>query len=130
MSRPPELWAFILANTFLFLIGSILMLLSFYAYYKSPKKLSYRYSTIGFVFIVLGGLVEPVYQLGVRGDYHLYGDELLILQSSEGVLLALGLSLLFYAIIHHDPSTSPTVDDRSTSIDTNLYDFDENRHDH
>ncbi len=130
MSRPPELWAFILANMFLFLISSVLLLLSFYAYYQNPRKSSYRYSTIGFAFIVLGGLVEPVYQLGIRSDYILTGNELLITQSCEGVLLALGLGLLFYAITHHDTDRSTTVDDSTTSLSTNLYELDESRHKH
>lgn len=106
------------------------MLLSFYAYYQNPRKTSYRVSTIGFAFIVLGGLVEPVYQLVVRVDYNMSGTELLITQSCEGVLLALGLGLLFYAITHHDSERSTTGEDSTTSLDPNLYEFDESRYKH
>ena len=127
MARPLELWAFIFANTLLFVMSSLLMTLSFIAYYQNPKMKSYLLSTIGFGFIVLGGLVDPVYRLGIRGEYFLNGTERLLLQSSEGVLLSIGLGLLFYAIMRHDVRSSPT--DGHDSMDTTIYGFDEQRHD-
>ena len=127
MARPLELWAFIFANTLLFLISMLLMSLSFIAYYQNPRVKSYKYSTIGFGFIVLGGLVDPVYRLGIRGEYYLNGTGRLLLQSSEGVLLSIGLGLLFYAIMRHD--VRPSSMDGSDSMDTNIYGFDEQRDD-
>ncbi len=127
MARPLELWAFIFANTLLFLMGSLLMTLSFIAYYQNPRVKSYKISTIGFGFIVLGGLVDPVYRLGIRGEYFLNGTERLLLQSSEGVLLSVGLGLLFYAIVRHDVRSSPT--NGRDSMDTDIYGFEEHRHD-
>ena len=111
MDKPPELWAFILANTGVFIVSSVLTAITYLAYRQSRGRTSYRGATIGFGFIVLGGLVEPLYQLGVKGDYLLDGTELLLLQTGEGILITLGLRLLFYAIIHHDSQSSGAVTD-------------------
>lgn len=127
MARPPELWVFILANMLLFIMSSILMTLSFLAYYQNPRSASYRYSTIGFGLIVLGGLIDPVYRLFFRSDYHLNATERLLLQSGEGLLLAGGLGLLFYAITRHESNSSPT-DGYSTPFETNFSEFDEQRY--
>lgn len=127
MTRPPELWAFILANALLFLTGCLLMALSFFAYYQHPRESSYRYSTIGFAFIVLGGLISPVYRLGIRSDYHLNASQRLLLQSGEGILLAVGLGLLFYAITRHGAG-SPPVDERNAG-DTDSNGADNHWHD-
>ena len=121
MDKSPELWACILANTVLFLIASVLTALSYLAYRRSDGQSSYRFATIGFGFVVLGGLVEPVYLFGVRGDYNLQETELLALQAGEGVLIALGLGLLFYAITRHNPTLSPT----NNSTDELVYDLDD-----
>ena len=108
MSKPPELWAFIIANTGIFLAGGVLTGLSYLAYRQNRRQASYRFATVGFGLVVLGGLVEPAYQLGIRGDYHLDGNEMLLLQSGEGAIIAMGLGLLFYAILRQD--VSPTSD--------------------
>ena len=113
MVKPPELWAFILANTLLFLISSVLAGLSYLAYRHSGGRQSYRNAAVGFGFVVFGGLVEPAYQLGVedvKNGYALSGNELLLLQAGEGILIATGLGLLFYAITRHD-DRSPEKDD-------------------
>lgn len=127
MARSPELWTFILSNALLFVSGSILLALSLLAYYQNPHTTSYRYSTLGFGFIVLGGLASPVYRLLIRRDYHLNAHQRLLLQSGENILLAVGLGLLFYAITRHNPR-SPNRDEYE-SIETNLYEFDEHRYD-
>lgn len=127
MARPPELWAFVLANTGLFLISSVLTTLSYVAYRQSGGKTSYALAVFGFGFIVLGGLVEPTYQLIVRGDYHLTGTELLWLQAGETVLIAVGLGLLFYAITHHRPGSSSAGEARARMTDQSLYDSDYQR---
>lgn len=106
MANPPEIWAFVLANTLLFLISSVLGILSYVAYRQSDGQRSYLLAAIGFGFVVFGGLVEPVYQLVVRGDSSIDGTELLWLQTGEGVLIAIGLGLLFYAITHHESGSS------------------------
>ncbi|MFC6824105.1 hypothetical protein [Halopelagius fulvigenes] len=107
MSKPPELWAFVIANTGLFVASGVLTALSYVAYRQSGGDSSYRTAALGFGFVVLGGLVEPVYQLGVKGgDYSLTGSELLVLQSGEGALITLGLGLLFWAIVNHPGSAS------------------------
>ena len=108
MSEPPEVWAFTIANLGLFIVSSVLTILSYVAYHQSDGRRSYLLSTIGFVFVVLGGLIEPIYQLMVRGDPNLNGTELLWLQSGEGLLIAIGLGLLFYAITHHESEPTPT----------------------
>lgn len=106
MSEPPELWAFVIANTGLFIASGVLTALSYVAYRQSGGDSSYRAATVGFGFVVLGGLVEPVYQLGVKGEYSLTGSELLVLQSGEGALITLGLGLLFWAIVNHRPESA------------------------
>lgn len=108
MDRPPELWAFVLANTGLFLVSSMLTVLTYVAYRQSDGRTSFLTAAIGFGLVVLGGLVEPLYQLVVRGDNIIDGTELLWLQAGEGLFIAGGLGLLFYAITcHRTGSSSP-----------------------
>jgi len=111
MSRPPELWAFVIANTLLFIVSGVLALLSYIAYRQSDRQTSYLVAAVGFGIVVLGGLVEPVYQLVVRGDYNLNGTELLWLQAGEGLLIAGGLGLTFYAITRHGSQGVSTDED-------------------
>lgn len=107
MARP-ELWAFVLANTGLFIVSSVLTGLSYLAYRRDGRS-TYKFATIGFGFVVLGGLVEPLYQLGVRGDYNIAGNELLFLQTAEALLIASGLGILFYAITHYTANGERTT---------------------
>lgn len=111
MSKPPELWAFILANTGLFVISSVLTVLTYLVYRQKHGETSYLLATIGFGFVVLGGLVEPGYQLVVWGDRSLNYTELLWLQAGEGLLIASGLGLLFYSITHYDTGASSTEEE-------------------
>lgn len=104
MAEPPELWTFAVANLITFGFGATLTSLSYYAYRSSNRTPSYLLSTVGFGLLTVGGMAEPVYQLGLKGDYHLSGRELLALQTAEGLLIAIGLGLLFYSIYVHDPS--------------------------
>lgn len=101
MSDPPELWTFIVANV----IGSVLALLittlSFLAYRANDHSPSFRSATIGFGFLTLGTLVEPMYQLVWRGDYNITGRELLGIQSAEAIFWGLGFAVLFYSIYIH-----------------------------
>lgn len=118
MAENPELWAFVLANIGLFVISSVLAGVSYVAHRQSDGQGSYRIAAVGFGFVSLGGLVEPVYQLLVRdgSTVTVTGTELLWLQTGEGVLIAGGLGLLFYAITHHD-SGSPSVEKRTYTFD-------------
>lgn len=105
MAEPPEFWAFLLANLVLGLFGGVLTALSFTAYRRNGKT-SFRNATLGFAFVTLGGSVEPIYQLPVKGSYELGGREMLALQSVEGILIGLGLALLFFSIYAYErPST-------------------------
>ena len=122
MSEPPEVWAFALANLGLFVVSSVLTGLSCVAYRRSDGRRSYLLSTVGFVCVVLGGLVEPVYQFVVRGDSNLNATELLWLQAGEGILIAVGLALLFYAITHHESEPSPT---RETAFEFDPHELDD-----
>lgn len=107
MAEPPELWTFLLANLFVFAFGATLTTLSYYAYRTNDRRPSYRLSTIGFGILTLGGVFEPLYQLGYKGDYNISGRELLALQTMEGAFLAIGLGLLFSSIyIHRSGSRS------------------------
>lgn len=109
MAEPLEFWVFALANLFVFGFGSILTVLSYLAYRSRSGAPSFRNATLGFGIITIGGLVEPVYQLGVRGDYHLTGREMLAMQAIEGGLMAIGLGLLFYAIAGYQRSSPPST---------------------
>ncbi|MFB6310977.1 MAG: hypothetical protein ABEH64_07320 [Salinirussus sp.] len=101
MSNPPELWAFIIANIIGAGLAFLMTLLSFLAYRATNRSQSFRSATIGFGLLTLGTMVEPMYQLILRGDYNLSGRELLGLQSVEAVLLGLGFGVLFYSIYVH-----------------------------
>lgn len=119
MAEPPELWTFLLANLFVFAFGATLTSLSYYAYRTSDRRASYRLSTIGFAVLTLGGIFEPLYQLGYKGDYNTSGRELLALQTMEGAFLALGLGLLFYSIyIHNSGSRTERLDQIDPSSDS------------
>lgn len=112
MGKPLELWAFIIANVGLFVVSSTLAGLSYIAYRRQRRRRSYRLATVGFGFVVLGGLMEPVYQLSVRADYVITRTELLLLQSGETFLLAIGLGILFYAITRHRTGGDAAASDR------------------
>ena len=114
MARHPELWAFVLANALLFVVSGLLASLSYVAYRESDGRSALLTAAVGFAFVVLGGLVEPVYQIGITGgsDYGLTGTEFLWLQAGEGVLIAFGLGLLFYAITRYGSGSSSSRDER------------------
>lgn len=118
MARP-ELWAFVLANVGLFVVSSVLTGLSYLAYRRDDGRPAFKFASIGFGLVVLGGLVEPLYQLVVRGDYNITGSELLFLQAAEGILITAGLGILFYAITRHttDAERKTTTEDITCTVE-------------
>lgn len=120
MARP-ELWAFVLANISLFVVSSVLTALSYLAYRRNDRQSSYKFASIGFGLVVLGGVVEPLYQLVVRGDYNITGGELLLLQTGEGLLIASGLAILFYAITRHTPASSKSDGEQTAATEDFTY---------
>lgn len=120
MDNPPELWAFLLANLLLFVSSSVLTGLCWLAYRQRRGGTTYLIATVGFGLVVLGGLVEPVYQFSIRDGYGLSGTELLWIETGEGVLIAAGLGLLFSGIVRYSPDSAPTSDDRGGWADRDV----------
>lgn len=113
MDNQPEFWVYVLANTGLFVVGSVLAGLSFLAYRRSDGERSYRLATVGFGFVVLGGLVEPFYLFIIQKNETITETEMLLLQAGEGTLLTFGLGALFYGITQHDTSVPPNNGDEA-----------------
>jgi len=90
-------WTFIAANTFVLVVGGALTYLSFSAYRRTGRA-SLRYAVGGFGIITAGALVEGVYEVFVRGDHQLGAEEILLLNTSESILIGLGLALIFYSL--------------------------------
>lgn len=97
MAEPPELWAFLVANSLLFLAGGTLTALSYRAYLRAQQH-TLRLASGGFAMITAGGLLDLVYQLGIRQEYHLGGRESLALQTIDSLMIAVGLVIIFYAL--------------------------------
>lgn len=100
MAEPPELWAFVLASSLLFVAGGVLTALSYRAYLRLQQR-TLRLASAGFALVTLGGLLELLYQFGFRQDYHLDGRELLALQTAESLTITAGLVIIFYALVRH-----------------------------
>lgn len=96
---------FVLANTIQFMFGLIITGLSFSAY-RSSGKASFRLSTLGFLCITIGGVLAPVYELGITRDYNISGMELLQLQIMEGMVIAVGLALLLLSVLKFNGRTT------------------------
>lgn len=97
MAEPPELLAFILVTSVFSIAGGTLSVVAYLAYLRTHQQ-ALRVASGGFTLITIGGLVELVYQLGIRRDYHLGGRELLALQTIESLILTVGLVVIFYAV--------------------------------
>lgn len=97
MVEPPEFWAFLVANSLLFVAGGTLTGLSYRAYLRVHQR-TLRLASGGFALITIGGLLELLYQLGIRQDYHLGGRESLALQTIESLVITAGLFVIFYAL--------------------------------
>lgn len=97
MSQPPELWVFALTALFVLVPGLGMTALSAGAYYRRGRR-ELAVAALGFGAITTGGVIDAVYQFGVRGTYELGGRELLTLQAVESALLGAGLLALFLSL--------------------------------
>ena len=97
MAEPPEFWSFLVANSLLFIAGGSLTALSYRAYLRVQQD-SLRLAAEGFALITLGGLLDIIYQLGVRQDYNLGARESLALQTLDSLVITAGLVVIFYAL--------------------------------
>lgn len=103
VAEPPELWTFLAFNLIILVFGGVLTAFSYLTYVRTASE-QFRRATAGFVLVTFGGVVEPIYELGVKNGYRLSGRELLAIQSVEGLLIGLGLGALFYSIYSFTPS--------------------------
>lgn len=127
MAKSPELWAFILANGGLFVVSGLLTALSYLAYRQSGKQRTYMIATVGFGFIVLGGLAAPVFQLTSGIDYALSRKQILVIETVETGSIAFGLGLLFYAITQRKSGSAPSEDGYSSALSAEDIDTLENQ---
>jgi hypothetical protein len=103
MAEPPEFWSFLVSNLIVFVIGLGLTGLSARAYWRLRKP-SLGSATVGFALITLGAVSDALYDLGTRGVgtrggiYGIGSRDLLLLHTTQSVLLALGLAALFYSL--------------------------------
>lgn len=97
MSNPPELWAYLLSNALVVVLGAVLAGLSVAAYRRSGRR-SFGVAGAGFALVTAGSVVEAAYELGVRQSFALTERELLTLHAVEGIVIALGLAALFYSL--------------------------------
>lgn len=93
---------FVVANLVHFVFGIAITGISYYAYQTKGKKTVHRNSTIGFFFIAVGGILAPVYELGIKADYTISAQELLQLQIIEGTVIGVGLAFLLVSIYTYD----------------------------
>lgn len=96
---------FVLANVLQFVFGLTITGISYWAYRTSGRKASLRNATIGFLCITVGGVLAPVYELGLRGDYNITAQELLKLQILEGTVIGIGLAALLFSVFSYNART-------------------------
>ncbi|MFB6173736.1 MAG: hypothetical protein ABEI39_03760 [Halobacteriales archaeon] len=109
MANPPELWTFVTFNLLVLLFGGVLSAFSYLTYVRKGSE-QFRQAALGFALVTAGGLTEAVYQFGAKGSHSLGARELLAVQSVEGLLIALGLGVLFYSIYTFTPRRPETVE--------------------
>lgn len=100
INEPPELWAFLVANSLLFVAGVTLSGLSYRAY-RNVGHPGLLYAAAGFCLITIGGFTSLLYQVGFRRDYHLGGRELLALQTIETLTITAGFVVIFWALTRY-----------------------------
>ena len=100
MSQPVEFWTTVSTNLVVFVIGSILAVISYLAHRREQDR-SFQIAALGFVFVTLGNLTILVFQTIVKRSYFLTGVELLRAQTMEGGLLLIGFLSLFYSLYRY-----------------------------
>lgn len=96
---------FVIANVVQFAFGVAITGISYYAYRSNRRKESLRNSTIGFLCITVGGVLAPVYELGIKSDYNISAEELLKLQIIEGTVIGIGLAFLLISVYSYNTAT-------------------------
>lgn len=96
-----DLWVLIGVNLFEFVLASVITGVSFFAYRSTDRKPPLLNATIGFGLITVSTAVEPTYQFVIAGDYTLTTEQSIDLQIAEGVLLSLGLLVLFFSVYRY-----------------------------
>lgn len=110
-----EVWLLIAVNFIGFLLGTVITLVSYWAYRSNNRKTPLRNATVGFSCITLGTAVEPIYQLSIAGTYVLASEQNVLLQLFEGALIALGFLFLFFSIYRYgSTSRRETITVRKT----------------
>lgn len=97
MANSPELWAYLLSNAVVLLLGGVMTALSGAAYRRADER-AFAVASAGFALITFGSLVEAIYELGIRQSFALSTRELLALHAVEGAVVAVGLAALFYSL--------------------------------
>lgn len=110
---------FVVANVLQFSFGLAITGISYWAYRSNGRKPSLRNATIGFLCITIGGILAPVYEIGIKADYNITAQELLKLQIMEGAVIGIGLALLLFSVYSHSTSRS-----RETHIEYEIQDVD------
>ncbi|WP_336021611.1 DUF7521 family protein [Halobellus salinisoli] len=96
---------FVLANILQFAFGVSITGISYWAYRSNGRKASFRNSTVGFLLITVGGVLAPIYELGIKSDYTITAVELLKLQIIEGTVIGIGLAFLLISVYSHSAGT-------------------------
>ncbi len=94
------LWMFIMSNLLVFVLGSSLTVLS----YRAQKRLNrenLRFTTLGFALITISIVVEAVYAPGIAGGDWLTTSHLLMLYTTESLLVATGLACIAYSLLQY-----------------------------
>ena len=110
---------FVVANVLQFSFGMAITGISYWAYRSYGRKQSLRNATIGFLCITIGGVLAPVYEIGIKADYNITAQELLKLQVLEGTVIGIGLAFLLFSVYSHNTSRS-----RETHIQYEIRDSD------
>lgn len=95
-------WAIVAVNFPGFFLGVIITGLSYHAYQAGDNDSSLRNATVGFGFITLGIVIEPLYQLGIEGTHVFASEQNITLQLVEAAVFSTGLLILFFSIYRYN----------------------------
>ena len=115
MTETTLIGLFVAVNLAQFAFAGTITAVSYWAYRSTGRRSSLRYATIGFLCITIGGLLAPIYELGIKSDPEITMQELLTVQIVEVTVIGVGLALLLYSIYGYDTGTQRrhTVDVRA-----------------